>query len=149
MEQLEHSEPPTATQTRLGGIRSKMSGVVTRFHRLDSFMSSSTFGRIFRLRGCGHVCIYPNSYLLFIYPAMLSKHINNVLTKHKPTARRNTKCNILQGGQGWNDHICNNGIHHSCQCKLVPTIYSKSSITNFNLFPGHNPLPDRWHLRMR
>jgi hypothetical protein len=59
MEQMDHSDPQARPRHRGGfmdTVKSKMGFLQQRVYRFDDAVSSSTFGRIFRLRGSGHVC---------------------------------------------------------------------------------------------
>ena len=52
---MEHTEPPQEPLPLMASLKEKFRGWVRSIMALDDTVSSSTFGRIFRLRGSGHV----------------------------------------------------------------------------------------------
>lgn len=56
MENLEVTDQNEAPPSMVASLKSKVRGWVKTFSTLNHTISSSTFGRIFRLKGSGHVC---------------------------------------------------------------------------------------------
>lgn len=62
MERMEHSDPPPPMSvTGMTRLESQFEAAKSTLKRLDRKISSSTFGRIFRLQGSGHVGSSPIS----------------------------------------------------------------------------------------
>ncbi|PKS11649.1 hypothetical protein jhhlp_001800 [Lomentospora prolificans] len=64
MEPMDHSGPPQAPTPLVASLKGKFRGWFHAFLRLDDAVSSSTFGRIFRLRGSGHAKEIPTATFL-------------------------------------------------------------------------------------
>lgn len=91
-------------------------------------VNHSTFGRMFRLKGCGHVSVvqlrFHSSYnqqaslLLFLHVPRL--------TRYFIIGTRNSGCQLSQRNTCWADNICHHGVHHCGECKSFRQIKSHS-----------------------
>lgn len=91
--------------------------VMDRLKGLETSVNMSTFGRVFRLDGSGHVCQNPRPYDCQIHPSCPLVLTDYSLASH--IARPNTGCQLLHRDPCWADDVCDNGVHYRCKCTYV------------------------------
>lgn len=83
-----------------------MESLRTFLERVNTFIGSSTFGRIFRLEGCGHV------RLAFLRSCFGYSYI--VLGK------RDQEFEVYDRDPCWSDNVLHHGVRHICECMYFP-----------------------------
>lgn len=83
-------------------------------HKVNTFIGSSTFGRVFRLEGCGHVkfALWRETYQLLMV-----------------IGKRDQEFKVHDRNPCWPDNVLHNGIRHICQCMYSPDKVGNSADT--------------------
>jgi hypothetical protein len=102
-------EDGRSSQDDRRGMSRMLGRVLSIIRTVDDTVNRSTFGRVFRLKECGHVSSLPNRATGIVLLAGVDG-----LTS---LANGNPRCQLLDRAACRPDNFCNDGLHYRRQCQ--------------------------------